>query len=330
VALMMEPMTMAGALAGVLLNKVLPAWLITLLLIAILGHTTYRTLSRGLSDWHKEAAAAAVISAKPEVATGLLQSDPEQAPKEAAPTDPLVETRLMSRRNCLDVAILVLALSVCTAVSRLRGSNRFNSVLHVRCGSLEYWSLTLMQLGFLLVISYGIRSILLRRHDERMAAGFAFLVDDVHWTPRSAIVYPSLCAIAGLCAGLFGIGGGIIKGPLMLEMGMLPAVSSATSAFMILFTSAAATCQFALMGDLRPNYAMALGLAGFLGTIVGQLVLNALIKRFGRPSLIVLIIAFVIGASTIMGVTGVLGLHQDLREGKSQGFRPLCSSGLIE
>lgn len=40
VALMMEPMTMAGALAGVLLNKVLPGWLITLLLIIILGITT--------------------------------------------------------------------------------------------------------------------------------------------------------------------------------------------------------------------------------------------------------------------------------------------------
>lgn len=40
-----------------------------------------------------------------------------------------------------------------------------------------------------------------------------------------------------------GIGGGMIKGPLMLEMGMIPQVSAATAAFMILFTSSATTAQ---------------------------------------------------------------------------------------
>lgn len=34
-------------------------------------------------------------------------------------------------------------------------------------------------------------------------------------------------------AGMFGVGGGIIKAPLMLEMGVLPEVASATSATMI-------------------------------------------------------------------------------------------------
>ena len=58
----------------------------------------------------------------------------------------------------------------------------------------------------------------------------------------------------------------------MLEMGMLPAVSAATAAYMILFTSAAATLQFALIGDLRPHYALALFCCGLGGTVVGQLV----------------------------------------------------------
>ena len=32
--------------------------------------------------------------------------------------------------------------------------------------------------------------------------------------------YPLICSGAGLVAGMFGIGGGIVKGPLMLEMGV--------------------------------------------------------------------------------------------------------------
>ena len=80
----------------------------------------------------------------------------------------------------------------------------------------------------------------------------------------------------------------------------------------------------------RATDATTLGLVGLVGTAAGQLVLNALIKRFGRPSLITLIIAFIIGSSTvIMGVSGALSLHQELREGKSQGFRPLCDSARV-
>ena len=56
---------------------------------------------------------------------------------------------------------------------------------------------------------------------------------------------------AGLCAGMFGIGGGIVKGPLMLEMGVLPSVSSATAAFMILFTTASAASTYVVFGMLK-------------------------------------------------------------------------------
>lgn len=36
---------------------------------------------------------------------------------------------------------------------------------------------------------------------------------------------------------LLGIGGGMITGPLLLEMGVLSQVTAATSSFMVLFTS---------------------------------------------------------------------------------------------
>ena len=76
---------------------------------------------------------------------------------------------------------------------------------------------------------------------------------------------------------------------------MHPQVASATSAFMILFTAASATLQFAMLGDLRPAYATVLFFAGLVGTILGQMVISALIKRWNRQSIIVLIIALIIG-----------------------------------
>ena len=100
---------------------------------------------------------------------------------------------------------------------------------------------------------------------------------------------------------------------------------------MIFFTSASATIQFAMLGDLRPTYAAVLCLAGLLGTVIGQVVVGALIKRWGRQSIIILIIATIIGGSTlVMGVVGVTSVLADLHEGKSQGFRPLCTSTLLD
>jgi uncharacterized membrane protein YfcA len=62
---------------------------------------------------------------------------------------------------------------------------------------------------------------------------------DIVWTYRTTLTFPAMCSFAGLIAGMFGVGGGIIKGPLMLHLGVLPDVAAATSATMILFTSCA-------------------------------------------------------------------------------------------
>ena len=62
-----------------------------------------------------------------------------------------------------------------------------------------------------------------------------------------------------------------MKGPLMLEMGILPQVASATSACMILFTSFTATTSYIAFGLLRIDYAIPLFFVGLLATGVGKL-----------------------------------------------------------
>ena len=82
---------------------------------------------------------------------------------------------------------------------------------------------------------------------------------------------------------------------------------------------------------MRPYYGATLYVAGLVGTGVGQLVVGAALRRYGRPSLIVLIIAGIIGGSTlVMSITGVWTFANELKEGKSQGFRPLCENTLVD
>jgi hypothetical protein len=83
-------------------------------------------------------------------------------------------------------------------------------------------------------------------------APLQFVDGDVEWNARSTVIYPVLCIFAGFFAGLFGVGGGIIKGPLMLEMGVLPPVAAANAATMILFTTGIAALTFLLFGAIDP------------------------------------------------------------------------------
>jgi len=52
--LVMEPLTIAGALMGAFLNKLLPEELLTVLLVALLSYTSYETLKKAFKMYRKE------------------------------------------------------------------------------------------------------------------------------------------------------------------------------------------------------------------------------------------------------------------------------------
>merc|ERR1712159_235416 len=82
--LLMEPPTIAGAVIGSILNKVLPEFVITTLLVIVLGATALRTWQSAEKQAAKEAAAAAAVEAGEDKA--LIQK--EAAPAPDAPNGP--------------------------------------------------------------------------------------------------------------------------------------------------------------------------------------------------------------------------------------------------
>lgn len=44
------------------------------------------------------------------------------------------------------------------------------------------------------------------------------LEGEVAWTANTSLVYPVICLVCGMAAGLLGIGGGMVVGPLLLEL----------------------------------------------------------------------------------------------------------------
>lgn len=66
-----------------------------------------------------------------------------------------------------------------------------------------------------------VREYLVERWRLKSRLGYRYVEGDVEWNPKNTLRYPAICFFAGFFAGLFGVGGGIVKGPLMLEMGEL-------------------------------------------------------------------------------------------------------------
>lgn len=109
-----------------------------------------------------------------------------------------------------------------------------------------------------------------------------------------------MCCTAGLFAGMFGVGGGIIIAPLMLEMNVAPPVAAASMAVMILYTAAAAVVGFYTFGLIPPGYGLFFFVWGALCTCVGQTLVKRQLAKHKKESLIVLSIGAVVLLSAIM------------------------------
>ena len=106
---------------------------------------------------------------------------------------------------------------------------------------------------------------------------------------------------AGLGSGLLGIGGGMILGPLLLDLGVDPRVSAPVTHFMVLFTSSMTVIQFAVIGQLLAGHAAWYSSLCLLASVVSAVGLVAALKKYGLGgSVIILCLGFVIGLSAAM------------------------------
>ena len=79
----------------------------------------------------------------------------------------------------------------------------------------------------------------------------------------------------------------MVLGPLFIELGIEPEVSTATTGFMLLFTGFAGTTEYLTLGRLPWRYLLWFGSLGAIGAQCGQRIVKRLIARSGRPSIVV-------------------------------------------
>eukprot|EP00045_Choanoeca_perplexa_P008002 m.73220 g.73220 ORF g.73220 m.73220 type:complete len:415 (-) comp14317_c0_seq3:184-1428(-) len=309
-ALMLEPMTLLGGILGVILNIIFPNWLVLLPLSILLAVVAYRTIGKGMRLHKKEQAEAAARRQNDGIDTAALLENEEEAES--------VNLDVSAESQDRDAQLRTLY----TAEGRLVYWDRVGWLVLVWIGyfSLTYvlykaddvvercsggWvALILMAIPYVGIITYfaGRRAHALTLHKRSL--DYTFAEGDIRWEGENLWKYPMLAFFAGLAASMLGIGGGLVKGPIMLAMGILPQVATTTSSFMIIFTSSASTLQYFILGKLELGEMAAVMTAGFIGAVIGQRGVNYLVQKYRKQSLLI----FLLGGLTVISVILITSL----------------------
>ncbi|MCL7026162.1 hypothetical protein MKW94_022863 [Papaver nudicaule] len=311
--LLMQPMLMLGISVGVILSEIFADWMVTILLIILFLAISVLSFLKGVETWKKE------TKLKKEEVNRCLESNGNEnednhQPRNGTQTEmktmvPILQNVYWKELGLLSfvwIAFLILQIF----------KNRRET-----CSTL-YWVLSAMQIP----VSMGVtlyEAVGLYRGTKMIASLGA--ERGTSWRVHQLMLYAFVGLFAGTVGGLLGLGGGFIMGPLFLQLGVPPQVSTATATFAMIFSSSMSVVEYYLLKRFPVPYALYLFAVATLAALVGQHVVRKIIKILGRASIIIFILVFTIFTSAIfLGGIGIVNMTRKIKHHEYMGFEKLC------
>ncbi|KAF3320482.1 Sulfite exporter TauE/SafE [Carex littledalei] len=324
-SLLFQPMLMLGITFGVELSVIFPFWLITILIIILFGGTSSRSFFRGIQMWKQETNIKREIQEQEEeqlkACSVLIETYCEEPllPRPQPVQKTGLETFLFNLR-WKGMLVLMLVWFSFLALQILK-----NNLLV--CSNF-YWFVNFLQIPIAVgVFSWqGVK--LWKESRERRRSGNSECVCEasIEWTAMQLIFCAFCGLLGGTVGGLLGSGGGFILGPLLLELGVIPQVASATATFVMMFSSSLSVVEFYLLHRFPIPYALYLISVSVLAGFWGQCLVRKLVKVLGRASIIVFILSSVILASALtMGIVGAIKSITMIHNHEYMGFLDFCN-----
>lgn len=125
--------------------------------------------------------------------------------------------------------------------------------------------------------------------------------------PLSMLLLLALGAAVGFISGLFGVGGGFLMTPLLIFLGVPPAVAVATQSAQIAAASTTGVLAALRRGAVDIKLGSVLIAGGLVGTLMGVAFFRAM-RRLGQLDLVI-----TVSYVTLFGIVGSLMLAESLR-----------------
>lgn len=119
----------------------------------------------------------------------------------------------------------------------IAGSPQIPSIIGLSPNSFLFVIATFLPTIFLMVYSHYAYKNIVATFYRQQNPRYVLSPDEVQWNPKSVQWFPLIAMGAGTVSGMFGIGGGMVNGPLMLELGVEPSAAAAMTATTVLFSS---------------------------------------------------------------------------------------------
>ncbi|KAM3229312.1 hypothetical protein ACQJBY_060284 [Aegilops geniculata] len=315
-ALLIQPMLMMGVSIGVICNVIFPDWLVTILLIILFLVTAIKAFLKGVEAWKKETVIRREATAKQLEKSNTRYTPPPIGPDPAAETKKPADEAVSIWKNIYWKEFGLLA-SVWVAFLTLQVTKNY-----VATCSTWYWVLTVLQIPVSVGVSmYQAASLVQGKRALSSRAN-----NQTSPKAHQILVYCFFGVTAGVLAGLLGVGGGVVMGPLFLELGIHPQVSSATASFAMMFSSSMAAVEYYLLKRFPVPYALFFTSLTFVAAIVGQRVARKLVNWLGRASFIIFILSSMIFVSAIsLGGVGISKTTHKMARHEYMGFGNICN-----
>ncbi|XP_022954630.1 sulfite exporter TauE/SafE family protein 5-like [Cucurbita moschata] len=319
IALLTEPCMLLGVSIGVICNLAFPEWVTTVLFAIFLVWSTFKTCASGMVYWRMETEVLRNNGCKLE--DGLGNENEGKF---------LEEPLLNTQENCrfrlplMKLGALILVWSSFYLIYLLRGNRDGQGLIRIETCRTGYWIISSLQvpvaIAFTLWILYKQKAPEPEDSPQKELEEAGPAVE-----PSKKLIFPVMALLAGILGGMFGIGGGMLISPFLLQFGIAPEVTAATCSFMVFFSATMSACQYLLLGMEHTEIAVIYAIVCFIASVIGLVVVQKAIREYGRASLIIFSVSTVMALSTVTMTTfGGLNVLRDYTAGNNMGFRSPC------
>ncbi|KAF0899411.1 hypothetical protein E2562_019530 [Oryza meyeriana var. granulata] len=315
-ALLIQPMLMLGISIGVIFNVIFPDWLVTVLLIILFLGTSTKAFLKGIETWKKETiikreAAKRSEQTSEEVEYRPMPTGPDAAAESKTTSDEAVS--ILQNVYWKEFGLLAFVWIVFLVLQVTKN--------YMPTCSTWYWVLNLLQIpvsvGVTMYEGLGLmqgRRVISSNGNEQTNLKF-----------HQLLMYCFFGITAGVVAGLLGVGGGSILGPMFLDLGAPPQVASATATFSMMFSSSMSAVEYYFLDRFPVPYALYLTIVAFFSAIVGQRMVRKVINWLGRASIIIFTLSIMIFISTfLLGGIGISNWIGEIKRHEYMGFENIC------
>ncbi|KAL9384066.1 hypothetical protein Peur_024389 [Populus x canadensis] len=328
IAILSEPCMLLGVSVGVICNLVFPEWLVTILFAVFLACSTFKTCQNGVFHWKLESEEVNRDESG-NLENGLVENETSTKESEeviSSVKEPLLGVELTGsvlRFPWMKLGILFIIWFSFSILYLLRGNRYGEGIIPMESCGFGYWVVSSLQIPLAIMFTAW---ILYRKEScQHQTINQQGMEDLTGGGTSNKLIFPVMALLAGMLGGVFGIGGGMLISPLLLHVGVAPEITAATCSFMVFFSSSMSALQYLLLGMEHVDTAIILSVICFVASLLGLLVVQRAIVKYGRASMIVFSVSTVMALSTVLMTSfGALNVWRDYNSGRNMGFKLPC------